>query len=161
MHINCYHFVACERPQDERKRALRFETNISIRLIYPAPNFRGRVLIRYKGLTKITYERRSISNKILFRQRDAHFCSSRVCRKFKIENLKEQMVSTALFEFLCGKRVFVNLPTGYGKSLIFQMASLVACELSSKLQHIHVGSASSLCKTLYDNFDSDRYLCIC
>ena len=56
----------------------------------------------------------------------------RVCRKFNIENLKEQQ-STALYEFLCGKDVFVNLPTGYGKSLIFQMAPLVARELSSTL----------------------------
>ena len=39
----------------------------------------------------------------------------RVCRKFKIENMKEQQ-SAALYEFLCGKDVFVNLPTGYRTS---------------------------------------------
>ena len=38
------------------------------------------------------------------------------------ENLIEQQ-STALNEFLYGKNVFVNLPTGYGKSLIFKPAS--------------------------------------
>ena len=39
--------------------------------------------------------------------------------------MKEQQSSACLVSF-------VNLQTGYGKSLIFQMASLVACEMSSK-----------------------------
>ena len=31
----------------------------------------------------------------------------------------------ALYNFICGEDVFVNLPTGYGKSLIYQMAPLI------------------------------------
>ena len=36
----------------------------------------------------------------------------------------------ALFHFLSRENVFVNLPTSYGKSMIFQIAPLVASELS-------------------------------
>ena len=36
----------------------------------------------------------------------------------------------ALFRFLSRENVFVNLPTSYGKSIIFQIAPLVASELS-------------------------------
>jgi len=36
----------------------------------------------------------------------------------------------ALFHFLSRQNVFVNLPTSYGKSMIFQIAPLVASELS-------------------------------
>ena len=36
----------------------------------------------------------------------------------------------ALFPFLSRENVFVNLPTSYGKSMIFQIAPLVASELS-------------------------------
>ena len=36
----------------------------------------------------------------------------------------------ALFHFLSRENVFVNLPTSYGKSMTFQIAPLVASELS-------------------------------
>ena len=36
----------------------------------------------------------------------------------------------ALFHFLSRENAFVNLPTSYGKSMIFQIAPLVASELS-------------------------------
>ena len=39
--------------------------------------------------------------------------------------LKEEQ-KTALESFLCKKDVFAVLPTGYGKSLIYQLAPLVA-----------------------------------
>ena len=39
---------------------------------------------------------------------------------------------TALKAFLCGKDVFALLPTGFGKSLIYQIAPLVAKELGTK-----------------------------
>ena len=55
-------WVACESrrlfshwgsgPQTKENERLRFEPNISIQLVYPAPDFRGRVLIGYKGLLK-------------------------------------------------------------------------------------------------------------
>ena len=40
-------------------------------------------------------------------------------------SLKEEQ-KTALESFLCKKGVFAVLPTGYGKSLIYQLAPLVA-----------------------------------
>ena len=52
-----------------------------------------------------------------------------VCPSFNLNNLYAQQES-ALFQFLSRKDVFVNLPTGYGKSIIFQMAPLVASKLS-------------------------------
>ena len=36
----------------------------------------------------------------------------------------------ALFHFLSRENVFVNLPTSYGKSMIFQIGPLVTSELS-------------------------------
>ena len=56
----------------------------------------------------------------------------RMCRKFKIEIVKKQQ-STALYEYLCGKDTFVNIPTVYEKSLIVKKVSLIACDLSSNL----------------------------
>ena len=42
-----------------------------------------------------------------------------------------QHQSKALFNFLCGKDSFVCLPTGHGKSLIYQLCPIVVKELSS------------------------------
>jgi len=43
---------------------------------------------------------------------------------FRVSSLHESQIQ-ALYSFINGEDVFVNLPTGYGKSLIFQMAPLV------------------------------------
>ena len=40
--------------------------------------------------------------------------------KFGIDSLKKQQVS-AIRVALCGNSVFVSLPTGFGKSLIYQL----------------------------------------
>jgi superfamily II DNA helicase RecQ len=53
-----------------------------------------------------------------------------VCPLFNIVCLYKKQ-QDALFNFLCGRDTFVNLPTGYGKSVIFQMAPLVASRLSN------------------------------
>ena len=50
---------------------------------------------------------------------------SGVCSTFGVQNLKPQQ-EKAVAEFLSGSNVFVNLPTGYGKSLIYHMAPLVS-----------------------------------
>ena len=42
-----------------------------------------------------------------------------------------QHQSKALLNFLCGKDTFVCLPTGHGKSLIYQLCPVVVKELSS------------------------------
>ena len=42
-----------------------------------------------------------------------------------------QHQSKALFHFFCGKDYFVCLPTGYGKSLIYQLRPVVVKELFS------------------------------
>ena len=47
-----------------------------------------------------------------------------ICPKFNVSSLKESQFQ-ALYSFICGEEVFVNLPTGSGKSLIFQLAPLV------------------------------------
>ena len=59
---------------------------------------------------------------------------SGVCLTFVVQNLCPQQ-EKALAEFLSGRNVFVKLPTGYGKSLIYQMAPLVAIELSNRHSH--------------------------
>lgn len=46
-----------------------------------------------------------------------------VTRKLSID-LKEKQLE-AILEFLLGKDVFVSLPTGYGKSLIYEILPLV------------------------------------
>lgn len=47
---------------------------------------------------------------------------------FQVDTLKQEQVE-ALHSFICKKDVFVNLPTGFGKSLIFQMVPLVVKEM--------------------------------
>ena len=48
--------------------------------------------------------------------------------RFFIDTLKKEQ-EEALFNFVCKRDVFVNLPTGFGKSLIYQMAPMVMKEL--------------------------------
>ena len=51
-------------------------------------------------------------------------CANSICDVFKVSSFYENQLR-ALYNFICGEDVFVNLPTGYGKSLIYQMAPLV------------------------------------
>ena len=46
-------------------------------------------------------------------------------RIFGVQNLNPQQ-EKAVVEFLSGSHVFVNLPTGYGKLLLYHMAPLVS-----------------------------------
>ena len=64
-------------------------------------------------------------------QQDFLKAVSDVCSTFGVQKLYLQQ-EKAFSEFLSGSDVFVNLPTGYGKSLIYQMAPLVANELSKQ-----------------------------
>ena len=50
---------------------------------------------------------------------------SGVCSTFGVHNLNRQQ-EKAVAEFLSGSDVFVNLPTGYEKPLIYHMAPLVS-----------------------------------
>ena len=50
---------------------------------------------------------------------------SGVFSTFGVQNLNPQQ-EKAVSEFLGGSDVFVNLPTGYGKPLIYHMAPLVS-----------------------------------
>lgn len=54
-----------------------------------------------------------------------------VLPRFGVKELKDEQ-KAALFYVLSGKEVFVNLPTGFGKSLIYQLAPLFAEELSRR-----------------------------
>ena len=54
-----------------------------------------------------------------------------VTRQFNIENLLEEQ-QKSLREFLGGHNIFVNLPTGFGKSLIFQCLPIAADALFAR-----------------------------
>ena len=51
-------------------------------------------------------------------------------RKFGVDSLKKQQVS-AVRATLCGNSVFVSLPTGFGKSLIYQLLPICVKALVS------------------------------
>ena len=53
----------------------------------------------------------------------------KACQVFGVEKRFSQQFQ-ALKTFVSGTDVFLNLPTGFGKSLVFQMAPLVQAELS-------------------------------
>lgn len=63
-------------------------------------------------------------------------CLTDICPKFNVESLKPSQFN-ALYNFMKGRDVFVNTPTGSGKSLVFQLAPLVerwfSCNVSSSL----------------------------
>ena len=50
-------------------------------------------------------------------------------QRFGVSELKKQQKS-AVEATLCGKDVFVSLPTGFGKSLIYQLLPICAKELA-------------------------------
>ena len=54
-----------------------------------------------------------------------------VTRQFSIENLLEEQ-QKSLREFFGGYNIFVNLPTGFGKSLIFQCLPIAADALFAR-----------------------------
>ena len=60
--------------------------------------------------------------------------------RFGLAELKDEQ-KKALFYLLSGKDVFVNLPTGFDKSLIYQLTPLVAEELSRHYDNIRIGIA--------------------
>ena len=62
-------------------------------------------------------------------------CWQKACKavreQFEIDNLLPEQ-ENALREFLGGQNIFVNLPTGYGKSLIFYCLTIAADALFEK-----------------------------
>ena len=62
-----------------------------------------------------------------------------VCETFVIENFHEEQ-QEAIDLFFDGKDVFVSLPTGYGKSIIFQSIPVIASHLWKKLCTIFIVS---------------------
>lgn len=52
-----------------------------------------------------------------------------LCNRFKVTSLYPDQLD-ALYNFLCGRDVFVNKPTGSGKSIIFQMAPFAEMALA-------------------------------
>ena len=63
--------------------------------------------------------------------------------RFFIDTLKKEQ-EEALFNFVCKRDVFVNLPTGFGKSLIYQMAPMVVKELGLCINPIIMSSDDSV-----------------
>ena len=63
-------------------------------------------------------------------------CIQSVCPMFNVLSLKEGQFQ-ALYSFICGEEVFVNLPTGSGKSLIFQMVPLIHMCMHENVSAIH------------------------
>ena len=62
-----------------------------------------------------------------FEMFESSLCS--ILPRFALRELKDEQ-KRALFHLVSGKDVFVNLPTGFGKSLIYQLAPLVVEEIS-------------------------------
>ena len=62
-----------------------------------------------------------------------------VCETFGIENFHEEQ-QKAIDLFFDGKDVFVSLPTGYGKSIIFQSIPVIASHLWKKPCNIFIVS---------------------
>ena len=60
-----------------------------------------------------------------------HKAFKAVIEKFEIDNLPPEQ-ENALRKFLGGQNIFVNLPTGYGKSLIFQCLPITVDALFEK-----------------------------
>ena len=54
-----------------------------------------------------------------------------IARHFNIENLLEEQ-QKSLREFLEGHDIFINLPTGFGRSLIFQCLPIAADALFAR-----------------------------
>ena len=52
-------------------------------------------------------------------------------RQFNVENLLEEQ-QKSLREFLGGHNIFINLPTGFGKLLIFQCLPIAAVALFAR-----------------------------
>ena len=75
------------------------------------------------------FTQNNMANDILFTPDDFKKAVLSVCPLFNVDVLYVHQ-ERALFQFLSGKDIFVNLPTGYGKSMIFQMAPIVASKLS-------------------------------
>ena len=63
-------------------------------------------------------------------------CVQNICPIFNVPSLRESQFQ-ALYTFICGEEVFVNLPTRYGKSLIFQMGPLVHMWMHEHVSKIH------------------------
>ena len=82
--------------------------------------------------------------------------------QFEIDNLLPEH-ENSLREFLGGQNIFVNLPTGYGKSLIFRCLPIAADALFEKRFHcslcniaiaIAYGRSYSLAKPDRDKYDN-------
>ena len=78
-----------------------------------------------------------------------------VREQFEIENLLPEQ-EIALHEFLGGQNIFVNLPTGYGKSLLFQCLPIAADALFEKPRGSSVLVVISPLRSLME--DQIRYL---
>ena len=73
-----------------------------------------------------------------------------VREQFEIDNLPPEQ-ENALREFLGGQNIFVNLPTGYGKSLIFQCLPITADALLEKPRGSSVLVAISPLRSLMED----------
>ena len=80
------------------------------------------------GLRKFLYTRKGGSENLYISKTTG--AGSGVCSTLGVQNLNPQQ-EKALAEFLSGSDVFVNLPTGYGKPLMYQ-APLMAIEFSKQ-----------------------------
>ena len=80
---------------------------------------------------------------------------STVCSKFKISRLNAFQME-AISEFVKGKSdIFVNLPTGYGKSLVYQALPSVFDSLTASSGHVVV-VVSPLVNLMRDQVQSLR-----
>lgn len=66
-----------------------------------------------------------------------------LCKTFKVPSLYPDQLD-ALRNFLCGSDVFVNKPTGFGKSIIFQMAPFAEMALAKHITQYKVWRDSAI-----------------
>ena len=78
-----------------------------------------------------------------FKEESCQKAFKAVTEQFELESLPPEQ-ENSLKEFLEGRNVFVNLPTGYGISLIFQCLPITADALLDKPR------GSSLVVVIYD-----------
>ena len=83
----------------------------------------------YVCVTVLHFERKPDMSK--FKEESWQKAFKAVKEQFELESLLPEQ-ENSLKEFLEGRNVFVNLPTGYGKSLIFQCLTIAADALLDK-----------------------------
>ena len=83
-------------------------------------------------------------------------CVNSTCPIFKISSLYNKQLR-GLYDFIIGEDVFVNMPTGYGKSLMYQMAPVVHSWMHPQASHSIPLPPISVLLAVSDSFTQGFY----